>query len=162
MVAFATIGTACSDDNHQPSMVEPDEVYVAVIRWELDRQAAGTDGSTDTTDGSGSLPVVYVAAADGSTISAKVQARVAAATVDDANVRFADARDDVLDLNVDIQPVKDDGVLLSIERIEPDAAQQRTIEVVVYRSLDDQRTFVLTVDAQGDGATITSSTLKPS
>lgn len=143
-------------------MIEPDEVYVAIIRWQLARQAGTTGDSALTTEVDAGLPVVYVAAADGSEISAQVQARVAAATVDDATVRFADSRDEVLDLNADGEPVNDDGVLLSVEQIEPDAARRLTTEVVVYRSLDDQQTWELTVGAAGDGATVTSSTLQPS
>ena len=154
--------TACSDDGHEPAMVEPDEVYVAIIRWQLARQAGTTGDSSLTTEVDAGLPVVYVAAADGSEISAQVQARVAAATVDDATIRFADSRDEVLDLNADDEPVNDDGVLLSVEQIEPDAARRRTTEVVVYRSLSDQQTWELTVDAAGDGAAVTSSTLQPS
>ncbi|MCU1360356.1 MAG: hypothetical protein JWN99_1645 [Ilumatobacteraceae bacterium] len=159
---------SCSDDKNEPAMVEPDEVYAAVIRWQLARQddAAVTppvDGSVDTADTAPDtdLPVVYVAAADGSKISAKVQARVAAATVDDANVRFADSPDDAVDQGDDSKPVIDDGVLLSVEKVDPKATQQQTTEVVVYRSQDDQQTWVLTIDPADDGATITASSLQP-
>jgi hypothetical protein len=153
--------TSCSDDDHGPTTVEPDEVYVSVIRWELERRHEDAGGSTPTTI-SDELPIVYVAAADGSDIAANVQARVAEAIVDEATVRFADSRDEALDLDVDNEPVRDDGVLLSIAPVEPDPAQRRTTEVVVYRSLDDHQTWLLTVDAADDGGTITGSTLQPS
>jgi hypothetical protein len=159
----------CSDDENKPRTVEPDEVYVSIIRWELGRISEQADdappgsgpNSTDQSDKK-KLPVVYVAAADGSEISAKVQAKVAAETVDDAMVRFADSPDDVVDRGSDDEPVNDDGVLLSIERIESDASLRRETDVVIYRSQTDQQTWTLTVDASGDGATITSSTLQPS
>lgn len=158
--AMALGMTACDDDKHPQAMVEPDEVYVAIIRWELARQADDTDASVVTTENT-DLPIMYVITADGTQISAKVQARVAAATVDDATVRFADSRDSVLNLDDDDQPVSDQGVLLSVEKIEPDSAPQRTTEVTVYRSLVDQQTWELTVDAAEGGATITASTLQP-
>jgi hypothetical protein len=161
LVPASTLGvTGCGGGKHQQTMVEPDEVYVAIIRWELARLGDATASSvvaTEPTD----LPIVYVVAADGSAISAKVQANVAAATVDVATVRFADSRDEVLETDQENQPVKDGGVLLSVEPIEPDAARRRITEVVVYRSVVDEQTMMLTVDANGDGATITASTLQP-
>ena len=128
-------------------MVEPDEVYLAVIRWQLARLDEGPSASPPTSGDGDDLPVVYVAAADGSKIDTNVQARVAHSTVDEAALRFADSRDQALEMDDETEPVIDGGVLLSIAPIEPDAAKQRTIEVVVYRSIDDQQTWLLTVDA---------------
>ncbi len=143
-------------------MVEPDEVYVAVIRWQLARQEPSSQGSDPSDSVAGELPVLYIAAADGTAIDAKVQARVAAATTDEAKVRFADSRDEALDLDLETEPVRDVGVLLSIAGVEPEASRQTSTEVIVYRSTADQQTFLLTVSAAGDGASITSSTLQPS
>jgi hypothetical protein len=168
--------SACGsdDDGKETYTVEPHEVYLAVIHWELDRRAdsvevpavpdASTDGTTDSTDVDDDLPVVYVAAADGSAIGANVQATVAHATVDEATVRFADAHDEALEMDDETQPVKDDGVLLSVAPIPPDAEQQRRVEVevTVYRSLNDQESWLVSIDATGDGAIITSSTVQPS
>ena len=158
-----TIGfTACGDEPREPEMVEPDEVYLAVIRWQLARLDEGPSASPPTSGDGDDLPVVYVAAADGSKIDTNVQARVAHSTVDEAALRFADSRDQALEMDDETEPVIDGGVLLSIAPIEPDAAKQRTIEVVEYWSIDDQQTWLLTVDASGDSATITESTLQPS
>jgi hypothetical protein len=164
LAPVVTVGlTACSDEPRKPETVEPDEVYLAVIRWQLDRQDQGTSGSIPTSaEGDDDLPVVYVAASDGTKIDTNVQARVAHSTVDEAVLRFADSRDQALEMDDETEPVKDDGVLLSVAAIEPDAARQLDIEVVVYRSIDDQATWLLTVDASGDSATITASTLQPS
>ena len=60
------------------------------------------------------LPVIYVVAADGETIDVGVQADVAAATVDIADVRFADESADAFDDGVDDEPVIADGVMLLI------------------------------------------------
>ena len=150
----------CGDDEHPPAMVEPGEVYVAIIRWELSRLDDGTGTSVAATDGT-DLPIVYVVTADGSEISAGVQASVAAATVDDATVRFADSRDQVLDTDADDQPVSDDAVLLSVQQVESGTVRRLTTDVVVYHSLTDQQSWVLTVEAAGEGATITSSSVQP-
>ena len=160
-LALALGFSACGDNSHEPSMVEPDEVYVAVIRWQLARQEP-SQGSDPSDSVAGELPVLYIAAADGTAIDAKVQARVAAATTDEAKVRFADSRDEALDLDLETEPVRDVGVLLSIAGVEPEASRQTSTEVIVYRSTADQQTFLLTVSAAGDGASITSSTLQPS
>lgn len=142
-------------------MVEPDEVYVAVIRWELARPQPEASATAPPESIDKGLPVMYIAAADGTAIDAKVQARVAAATTEDAKVRFADSRDEALELDTEHEPVRDNGVLLSIAGVGPDASRQTSTEVIVYRSADDQQAWLLTVDATGDGASITSSTLQP-
>jgi hypothetical protein len=163
LVPVLTAGiTACGDETREPELVEPDEVYLAVIRWQLSRQDTGPAASTPTSGDGGDLPVVYVAAADGSKIDTNVQARVAHATVDEATLRFADSRDEALEMDDENEPVRDGGVLLSIAMDESAVATQRTTEVVVYRSIDDQQTWLLTVDASGDSATITASTLESS
>jgi hypothetical protein len=161
-VASAIGFGACDDNAHEPSTVEPDEVYVAVIRWQLARQQPASQGTAPDDSVDGSLPVLYIAAADGTAIDAKVQARVAAATTDDVKVRFADSRDEALDLDLETEPVRDDGLLLSITGVEAEASRQTSTEVIVYRSIDDQQTWLLTVTAASDGASITSSTLQPS
>jgi hypothetical protein len=170
LVGLAACGS--DDDGKETYTVEPHEVYLAVIQWELERRAdsievpavpdPSTDDSTDADDDD--LPVVYVAAADGSAIAANVQATVAHATVDVATVRFADAHDEALEMDDETQPVKDDGVLLSVAPIPLDDEQQRTVdvEVTVYRSLNDQESWLVSIDATGDGAVITSSTVQPS
>jgi hypothetical protein len=161
-VASAIGFGACDDNSHEPSMVEPDEVYVAVIRWQLARQEPTSKGTAPDDSIDAGLPVLYIAAADGTAIDAKVQARVAAATTDDAKVRFADSRDEALDLDLESEPVRDKGVLLSIAGVEPEASRQTSTEVIVYQSIDDQQTWLLTVSAASDAASITSSTLQPS
>ena len=152
---------ACRDEPREAETVEPDEVYLALIRWELARQEAAPTASPPNSDDDEDLPVVYVAAADGSKIDTNVQARVAHSTVDEATLRFADSRDEALEMDDETEPVRDGGVLLSIALDAPDAATQRTVEVVVYRSIDDHETWLLTVDASGDSAKITASTLEP-
>jgi hypothetical protein len=162
LVPVLSLGlAACGDDGGESSMVEPDEVYLAVIEWQLERTAASSTASPTTTTEGADLPVIYVAASDGSKIAANVQATVAHATVDVATVRFADARDEALKMDDESEPVRDQGILLSVAPIEPDATEQMTIEVESYRSLGDHEMWLLTVDAAGDGATITSSTLQP-
>jgi hypothetical protein len=145
-------------------MVDRSEAYLAVIEWQLARQAEAdgvpTDSSATTTEAP-ELPVVYVVVSDGSKIGANVQASVANATVDVATVRFADSREEALEVDDQQQPVRDDGVLLSISPLPPDPARVISVELEVYRSIGDHKTWDLSIGASGDGARVTTSSLQP-
>jgi hypothetical protein len=78
-----------------------------------------------------------------------------------ATVRFADSRDEALEVDDQQQPVRDDGVLLSISPLAPEPARVRSVEVEAYRSIGDHETWDLSIGASGDGARVTTSSLQP-
>ena len=124
LVGLAVIGlaaTACDDDEPTTSgEVEAAAALTAIVEWQ-----AGEQEPVMNDNGEERLPVIYVVAADGETIDVGVQADVAAATVDIADVRFADESADAFDDGVDDEPVIADGVMLLIGAL-PDPAPSST------------------------------------
>ena len=92
---------------------------------------------------------------------ASVQAAVAHGMVDEAVVRFADSRDEALETDDEHQPVREDGVLLSITPVDPEPARLRNVEVEVYRSVGDDKMWTLSIGATPDGGRVTTSSLLP-
>jgi hypothetical protein len=128
------------------------QVYVATIRDVLADQSAS--------ERPGVLPVVYVVGVGEKRITAIVQAEVAAALDEDAEIRFADKRDEALLTNKDNVPVRDDGVLVALGEVPPDADPVE-VHVEVYRSDDDWSKLVLTIGTQSSQWTVTSESVVP-
>ena len=105
-------------------------------------------------NGEEQLPVIYVVAADGETIDVGVQADVAAATVDIADVRFADESAEAFNDGVDGEPVIADGVMLLVGAL-PDPAPTIDVEVLRYHSVETSSPFTLQITAD-DAATESS------
>lgn len=143
--ASCTDEPANGDDN-----VTPAAAYVAIVEWQVSEQEPVLDD-----EGEAVVPVVFVAADDGSTIDVGVQAEVAAATAEWATVRFADQPSETFDSGLDGQPVRDDGVMLLVGPL-PDAGPSIELDVVRYVAADDSESFVLQVTAT-PGPTDTSA-----
>jgi hypothetical protein len=152
LALVAVVG--CSSDKAKPREIGTAAAYIAIVNWEL-----GQLGPPAT---NASLPVIYIAADDGKTIDAGVQANVVHTTVDQAKVRFTDVRDDAIDTGVDGKPVKDDGVLLIVDKIDGKGHSRLEVPVTVYRSETDQQRTTLTLVATTDGALVTSVSSLPS
>jgi len=156
VIALSVVTLACDDgDAGPPGQVDQSGAYTAIIEWQ-----AGEQEPVVNDDGSVKLPVIYVVAADGGTIDVGVQASVAEATVDTADVRFADESSEAFDSGADGEPVIDHGVMLLVGAI-PDPA--RTIDVDLLRYLDVETSspfrLQITADAtSGASATVTSAT----
>lgn len=143
---LAVLGGCGSDDPTSSSEVSVADAYNAAIRWYLQ----GVPAPPDTTETKPT--VVYVAPANGKPIDVQTQADVAAemSDMDDVViVRFADARDDALELDIEGQPVKDDGVLLLVGEVEegPPPVQ---LDVGVYHNTDDEGLYSMTITRVGD------------
>ena len=145
LVGLAVIGlaaTACSDDEPTSSGdVEAAAAYTAIVEWQ-----AGEQEPVMNDNGEERLPVIYVVAADGETIDVGVQADVAAATVDIADVRFADESADAFDDGVDGEPVIADGVMLLIGAL-PDPAPIVDVDVLRYHTVESSSPFTLQISA---------------
>ncbi len=143
---------ACTSDDGPPK-VTPDGAYSAVVRWiTTDQLPAPID---DT------VPIIYIATEDGSAIGAGTQAAVARDTVDEATVRFADDRDDALELDTDLQPVKDAGVLVTLEPIEDEHFSVEHLTLTLYSDAEHTTAWELTVSATSSGVTVTEATEQP-
>jgi hypothetical protein len=128
------------------------QVYVATIRDVLREQPQPEPGDA--------LPVVYIVGV-GEKIAAKVQAEVAAALDDDAQVRFADERSEAVLEDEDHAPVRDEGVLLAVGPVAPDKDPVH-VDVEVYRSAEDSSKRVVTVGMVSSQWTVTSESVVPS
>ena len=147
LAALSIAATACNDD--QPSIkggVETAAAYTAIVKWQAGEQEAVTND-----EGEEQLPVIYVVAADGEMIDVGVQADVAAATVDIADVRFADESTEAFNDGVDGEPVIADGVMLLMGAL-PDPAPTIDVEVLRYHSVETSSPFTLQITAD-DAAT---------
>ncbi len=158
VVAGAAIGLAgCgSDDADDPTdTLSADAVLTALVEWTVQ------SGAPPTTDDSAAPPVVYIAPVSGETIAAGVQAAVVASTDGDATVVFADDKSEAFDDTTDDQSVHNDGVLLLVGALPTeDSATGATTEIAVerYRSIDDSGSYLVTIAASHDGATVTAVT----
>lgn len=161
LVTLCALSVACTDGDSSPSgEVDQSGAYTAIVEW----QAAEQEPILND-DGTVKLPVIYVVAADGATIDVGVQASVASATVDIADVRFADESSEAFDSGIDGEPVIDQGVMLLVGAM-PDPARTIEVELLRYLSVETSSPFVLQITADdadtkssgvGD-ATVTSAT----
>lgn len=127
------------------------QVYVATIREVLAEQP---QPDPDV------LPVVYIVGVGETKIPADVQAEVAVELDDDADIRFADKRDEAVLENEDHVPVRDHGVLIAVGELPPDV-DPVNLDVEVYRSDQDSSKVVLTIARGSSRWTVTSSSLLP-
>jgi hypothetical protein len=154
VVGLMAAASACTSDGDEPAGLGTADAFTAIVGWQVAQSGPPTTGQP--------LPVVYIAADDGTTIDPSVQATVAGNTVDMAKVRFADARDDAIDVDVEAKPVKDDGVLLIVDKFDPKGATDVPVGVAVYHDASNEQHLVLTVAAGDQGARVTSSSVRPS
>ncbi len=154
-LAVAAIAAAgCSDGSEttpKADEVVAADAFIAVVGWEVDEYEPVVDENGDI-----ELPVVYVAPAGGSTIDVGIQAAVVEATVDIAIVRFADDAAEALDTDVEGEPVKDDGVLLIVGDM-PEPSRTIELQVVRYRTIEDDSTLTVEIAASTEGAAVKSA-----
>jgi len=154
-VLVALLLAACSSGGEKShTTVTAADAYNAAIRWYLGTVPAPT-GTADTKPA-----VVYIAPESGKAINVGTQAAVAAEMADMKDVvvvRFADVRDDALDVDVDGKPVKDDGVLLLVGEID-EGQPPLDMNVGVYRNADDQALYSMTITRSGESFVATSVT----
>lgn len=139
LVAAAALGAGCDDESTPADTVDESAAYTAIVEWQ-----AGEQDLIENDDGTLELPIIYVVAADGDTIAVGVQANVAKATVDVADVRFADDSAEAFDTGVDGEPVIDHGVLLVVGAM-PDPAPVVDVDVLRYLAADSSTPFVLQI-----------------
>ncbi len=149
MGALLLVG--CTSDDPGPPAVDEEGAYTAIVRWAASTVSPPVEGDD--------RPVVYVMSLDGGTIEPGVQAEVARATVDDIDVRFADEREQAIDLDDPAEPVHDDGVLLLVGPL-PDPAATVEVDVDVYFSAERTDPYRLILSASESGATVTQAEVR--
>ena len=147
----AVAGAACNGQSDELSREA--QVYAATIREVVRHQPPPPDDPE-------ALPVVYVVAVGETTIAADVQAEVASEFRDEAEVQFADERDEAVDEDVADSPVLDDGVLIAVGDLSPDA-DPVSMEVEVYRSERDVSKAVFNFAPGSSTWSVTTSSLLP-
>lgn len=125
--------TACSESDP----VEEGTGRDAAVLEEIVRELTGEPLEPDE------LPVTFVMGVDG-TIGIEVQAAVAAALVEEIDVRFADERVEAIDEGDDDRPVRDGGVLLVVQDI-PVEGENIDVQVDRYETFDDGRRMVVSL-----------------
>jgi hypothetical protein len=142
-VALAAVA-GCDDGVAAPDSTDRDAaVYEAVLR-EVALPATGAAADE--------VPTIFVAAAGPDAISAQVQADVAKAMVDEADLVFTDDVDDAFTDDEPDRPVRDDALLVTLGPVEGTGP---TVEVpaALSHSEQDTSTMTVTVTEQPDGAT---------
>lgn len=143
-----TGAASCTDDDDTGARQVA--VLVAAIRAVVD--------DAPVADIDPPLPVVYVVGAGEVEFAATVQADVAEDLQDEVDVRFADERDEAIDVDAVDAPVPDDGVLLMVGEI-PANGDTIGVPIEMYRSDRDQpglMVFSMTADDEGWTVTATS------
>lgn len=133
VLAGATV-TACDDGSaaEPPTSVDrTSESYEQLIRWALGHRPPLEPL------GEGDRPVVYVVSA-ADAIGVDVQADVAKALDDDADIRFADARDEAINDDGELMPVRDNGLLVTIQAQEQTVDDTFELDVDLYQDADHQ------------------------
>jgi len=159
---FAISGTAllaaCTSEAAGVKPLTKADAYTAAINWYVESLPA----PPPTTDGDAPGPViVYVVSESGQAINSQVQASVVADLADrkdEVTVRFADVRDDALDIDLEGQPVKDDGVLLLVGDVD-ERPPPVDLDIDVYRNIDDDVAYSMKIHRSGDEITATAQTV---
>jgi hypothetical protein len=125
LLGAVLVGSACSESSADGESSRDAAVVEAVIRTLVAEMPVEPDVK----------PVVYVVGLDGGGFSIDVQAAVAAALVDDVELRFADDREEAILDDVEQLPVRDDGTLIVIGAVPPEGNE---VEVVVERYVDEE------------------------
>ena len=89
------------------------------------------------------LPVVFVVGVGETKIPADVQAEVAVELDDDAEIRFADKREEAMLEDEEHAPVRDHGLLIAVGELpggDDERSDTAIIDVEVYRSDQDSST----------------------
>ncbi len=146
------IATGC-DTGDGDELSRPAKVYIAAVR----SIAAGIP--TEEPD---ELPVVYIVASGDEPIAAVVQAEVASTLDKEADVRFADHRQEALDADQPHEPVRDGGRLVAVGPVDEEDAPGGTVElpIEIYRSAEEWSRGVVTVARSGDAWSVTSTSLQ--
>jgi hypothetical protein len=151
-VALALTLAGCDGTTKDESSRDA-QVYVATIREVLDAEPPRDEADP--------LPVVYVVGVGEEKIAPRVQADVAQALDKDAEIRFADKREEALLEDQEDVPVRDEGVLVAVGAVPPDV-DPVAVHVEIYRSEVDSSKVVLTIGKQSSQWTVTSESVIPS
>jgi hypothetical protein len=149
-VVLVALAVAGCDGTKTDESSRVAQVYVATIRDVL--------AAEPPRDPAAKLPVVYVVGVGEEKIAATVQADVAQALDEDAEIRFADKREEALLEDQEDVPVRDEGVLLAIDAVPPDD-DPVDVHVEIYRSEVDSSKVVLTVGMRSSQWTVTSESV---
>ncbi|HRE02994.1 MAG TPA: hypothetical protein PLV68_16970, partial [Ilumatobacteraceae bacterium] len=104
--------------------------------------------------------VVYVAPTSGSPIPAGSQVAVVgnlADMGDNIELRFADVRDDAIDLDAEGEPVRDDGALLVVGKV-PEKRPPVDVSVEVYFNSSTQHDYTLRISRRDGTYVVTQAT----
>ena len=160
-VAAGLVGiSAGCESSGGPETISTADAYVAAIRWYVD--TIPDPEPTETTDSVEAGPaLVYIAPADGNPIDASAQAAVVSALsdmTDSIEVRFADVRDDAIDIEAEHEPVKEGGALLLVGKVD-EGRPPVEVSIEVYHDADDDESFQMRIVRGGsDDYTVTAVT----
>jgi hypothetical protein len=147
----------CSSTPSGVGPIKQADAYAAAINWYIHSVPA----PTPTTIGAASHPlIVYVVAESGKAIDSQVQASVIAdmaSRKNEVTVRFADVRDDALDVGLVNQPVKDNGALLLVGEVDEGLPPVR-VAMSVYRNAADDQHYEMDIVRSGESVTATAQT----
>jgi hypothetical protein len=149
-VVLVALAVAGCDGTKKDESSRDAQVYVATIRDVL--------AAEPPRDPAAPLPVVFVVGVGEEKIAAGVQADVTKALDEDAEIRFADRREEALLEDQDDVPVRDNGVLVAVGAVPPDV-DPVAVHVEIYRSELDSSKVVLTIGTQSSQWTVTSESV---
>ncbi len=145
LVGLLVVGCGGSDGDGRPNRQA--RVYEALLSAVVAREfpLAGADA----------VPVVYALPDPTEPLPADVQVAVVKAMKGHIDLRFADERAEAIDSSEADEPVRDDGILVSLGEV-PGAGTTFDVEVKIYRNLGDRSSFVISVVGGPDAWTVTS------
>lgn len=108
VAAILAVAGCSSGDGDDPDL-RTAGVFRAAFGWVIE-----TNSPVATSDDTG--PVLYIVSGDAVSIPTNVQVGVVEQMRDEATLRFTDSRDDALDIDSPGEPVKEDGLLVTVAR----------------------------------------------
>lgn len=156
VAAITTVAAGCGDDEAAGPVPVGAEREAAILEAVVREVGVGEPPAEGEP-----LPVVYVVGADDVTFDIGVQAGVAQAVTELAELRFADSRTEVVDEADESLPVRDDGVLLAVGPIPAEGRRSADVPVERYLSLEDHVDLVVSVTWRDLSWTVASTIVVP-
>lgn len=152
VAAILAVAGCASDDGDDPDL-RTAGAFRAAFGWVID-----TNWPVATSDDA--EPVLYIVSGDATSIPTNVQVAVVEQMRDEATLRFTDSRDDALDTDTPGEPVKEDGLLVTVGPVA-DEGSPIDMEVKVYRDETTHASFLLELAGSGDSWRVISSSEVP-
>jgi len=152
VAAILAVAGCSSGDGDDPDL-RTAGVFRAAFGWVIETRSPMATADDEE-------PVLYIVSGDAISIPTNVQVAVVDQMRDEATLRFTDSRDDALDTDTPGEPVKENGLLVTVGPVA-DEGSPIDMEIKVYRDETTGASFLLELAGSGDSWRVISSSEVP-